>query len=64
VKVEQVGHAALEGWRERVADAVGPRVAERSPLRESQVRTALGLLFLALAVKYLAGTTQRLLGRR
>ena len=64
MKVEQVGHAALEGWREKAADAVAPRVAGRSPLRESQVRAALGLLFLALTVKYLVTTTRRLLEQR
>ena len=63
MRVDQVGNAALEGWRERVADAVGPRVARRSPLREDQVRGAVGLLFLALTVKHLAGTTRRLLRR-
>lgn len=63
MKVEEVGQAALEGWRERVADTVGPRLARRSPLRESQVRAALGLVFLALTVKYLLATTRRLLDR-
>jgi hypothetical protein len=61
MKVEQVGHAALEGWREKAADAVAPRVAERSRLEEHQVRAVLGLLFLGLTVKYLVTTTRRLL---
>ena len=63
MNVEQVGHAALEGWREKAADAVAPHVARRSPLRESQVRAAVGLVFLALTVKYLVTTTRRLLER-
>jgi hypothetical protein len=63
MKVEQVGHAALEGWREKAADAVAPHVARRSPLQESQVRAAVGLVFLALTAKHLAGTARRLLER-
>jgi hypothetical protein len=63
MKVEQVGHAALSGWKEKVADAVGPRVARRSPLRENQVRAAFGLLFLALSVRYLVRTVQDLRAR-
>jgi hypothetical protein len=61
VKVEQVGHAALEGWREKAADAVAPRVAQRSRIAEDQIRAALGLVFLGLTVKYLVTTTRRLL---
>lgn len=61
MKVEQVGHAALEGWREKTANAVAPRLAQRSRLEENQVRAFLGLLFLGLTVKYLVTTTRRLL---
>jgi hypothetical protein len=64
MKVEQVGHAALEGWRERVADTLGPRLARRSALGEGQVRAFLGLVFLALTAKHLVGTARRLLDRR
>jgi hypothetical protein len=64
MKVEEVGHAALEGWRERVAAALGPRLARRSPLGEGQVRALVGLVFLALTAKHLAGTARRLLDRR
>jgi len=60
MKVEEVGHAALSGWKGRVAD----EVARRAPFRDEQVRTALGLLFLGLSVRYLIRTTRRLLGRR
>ncbi len=63
MKIERVGHAALEGWREKAADAVAPRVAHRSPLREDQVRVAVGLVFLALTVKYLVTTARRFLQR-
>ncbi|MDQ2910510.1 MAG: hypothetical protein M3R39_05780 [Actinomycetota bacterium] len=60
MKVEEVGHAALSGWKQRVADAV----ARRAPFRDDQVRASLGLLFLALSVRYLVRTTQQLLQRR
>lgn len=60
MKVEEVGHAALSGWKGRVAD----EVARRAPFRDEQVRAALGLVFLGLSVQYLIRTTRRLLGRR
>ena len=60
MKVEEVGHAALSGWKGRVADEVAPR----APFRDEQVRAALGLVFLGLSVRYLIRTTRRLLGRR
>jgi hypothetical protein len=60
VKVEEVGHAALSGWRKPVADAVAPRV----PLRDEYVRAAVGFLFLALAVKYLVDTARAIAARR
>jgi hypothetical protein len=47
MRVEDVGHAALSGWRKPVADAVAPRV----PLRDDAVRAVVGFLFLALTVK-------------
>ncbi len=59
--VRELGIAATgAGWRQKAADAVAPRVA-RSPLpaREEHVRVALGLLFVALSVKYLVGTVRR-----
>ena len=35
-----------------MADAVAPQVARRSSLREDQVRTAVGLVFLLLSLLY------------
>ena len=59
----ELGLAATReaGWRTKAADAVAPRAA-RSPLpvREEQVRAALGLLFLGLSVKYVVGTLRKL----
>ena len=59
MKVQDVGHAALSGWKEKVADAVAPR----APMRDDYVRAALGFLFLALSIKYLARTARQLRAR-
>jgi hypothetical protein len=60
MKVEEVGHAALSGWRKPVADAVAPRV----PVRDDAVRAAVGFLFLALTVKYIVDVVRDLAARR
>jgi hypothetical protein len=60
MKVEEVGHAALSGWRKPVADAVAPRV----PLRDDVVRAVVGFLFLALTVKYVVDFARELAARR
>jgi hypothetical protein len=60
VKVQDVGHAALHGWKEKVADTV----ARRAPVRDDYVRTAFGLLFLGLSLRYLVTTARDLAARR
>ena len=60
MKVEEVGHAALSGWRKPVADAVAPRV----PVRDDAVRAAIGFLFLALTVRYIVDVVRDLAARR
>jgi hypothetical protein len=60
VKVQDVGEAALSGWKEKVADSV----AQRAPVRDDYIRVGFGLLFLALSLKYLANTARRLAARR
>ncbi len=60
MKVQDVGDAALQGWKEKVADTV----ARKAPLRDDYVRTALGLLFLGLSVRHLAKTARDLAARR
>jgi hypothetical protein len=60
VKVEEVGQAALSGWRKPLADAVAPRV----PLRDDVFRAAVGFLFLALTVKYAVDFARELAARR
>jgi hypothetical protein len=54
--VKQLGQAGLKGWREALADRVAPAAAGRTPASEDQVRAAIGALFFALAVIYVART--------
>jgi hypothetical protein len=56
MKVQDVGHAALSGWREKAAEPV----ARRAPVRDEYVRAALGLLFLGLTLRHLVETVRRL----
>jgi len=60
VKAQDVGDAALSGWKEKVADSV----AQRAPMRDDYVRLAFGLLFLGLSLRYLAKTARELAARR
>ena len=59
MKVQDVGHAALNGWRGKVADAA----ARKAPARDDYVRAGFGFLFLALSLAYLAKTARRLATR-
>jgi hypothetical protein len=52
----QLGHAGLQGWREKVADGVSKPVAKRAPLEEDQVRAVVGAAFFVLAVIYVLKT--------
>ena len=58
--VKQVGHAGLQGWREKVADGVAPPVAKRTKLSEEQVRAIVGATFFVLAVIYVANALKEL----
>ena len=49
-----VGYAGLSGWREKVADAVAPKIAGSTPLDADTARAAIGALFLALSLVYVA----------
>ncbi len=51
-----IGTAGLQGWRAKVGDRLAGPVAQRTPLREDQVRAALGALFFALSVSYVVKT--------
>jgi hypothetical protein len=59
-----VGKAGLQGWRGKVADAVAVPVARRSGLSDDQVRAAVGALFLALSVLYVANAVKQLVSAR
>jgi hypothetical protein len=54
--VTQLGHAGLQGWREKVADAVARPVAERTSADEDQVRAVIGGAFFVLSVIYVVKT--------
>ena len=57
---EQLGHAGLQGWREKVADVVAPQAASRvGPVDEDQVRALIGGLFFVLSVYYVFTTIAR-----
>jgi len=58
--VAQVGHAGLQGWREKVADGVAGPVARRTPLQEDNVRAIIGATFLVLSVIYLVNAIRAL----
>jgi hypothetical protein len=59
-KPEQYGHAALVGWRKALADATAPRLADRAPLSEEQVRAAIGGVLFAASLYYVISTIVRL----
>ena len=52
----ELGHTALQGWREKVADGISQPVAKRAPLDEDQVRAIVGAAFFVLAVLYVVKT--------
>ena len=52
----ELGHAGLQGWREKVADGISTPVANRAPLDEDQVRAVVGAAFFVLAVIYVVKT--------
>ena len=54
--VTELGHTALQGWRQKVADGISKPVAKRAPLEEDQVRAAIGAAFFVLALIYVAKT--------
>jgi hypothetical protein len=57
----EIGHTALVGWREKVADGVAPPVSERTRLTDEQVRALLGAFFFALSLYYVVATVRRAL---
>jgi len=61
---EQLGHAGLSGWREKVADAVAPHAARRAPVDEDQARALVGALFFGLSLYYVISTVVKAARRR
>jgi hypothetical protein len=53
---QHVGHAGLQGWREKVADVVAPPTAKRTPVEEDTVRAFIGGAFFVLSVYYVVVT--------
>ena len=64
MKVKEIGHAGLHGWRERVADRTARSVSKRTPANEDTLRALIGLGFFAASLYSLARTTRELLRRR
>ncbi|RZU31904.1 hypothetical protein [Blastococcus saxobsidens] len=58
------GKAGLTGWRAKVADTVAGPVARRTSATDDQVRAAIGALFLALSVLYVAKAGKELASNR
>ena len=58
------GKAGLQGWREKVGDAVAGPIAHRSRLTDDQVRAAVGGVFFVLSLVYVLGTVRRLVRSR
>ncbi|MEA2226645.1 MAG: hypothetical protein QOF04_275 [Solirubrobacteraceae bacterium] len=59
-KPEQLGQAALVGWRKTIADRAAQPLARRAPLSEEQARALLGAAFFALSAYYVASTLARM----
>jgi hypothetical protein len=59
-KTEHLGHAALTGWRETVADRVAAPVADKTPASEDQVRAVVGAAFFLLSAYYVATSIARM----
>jgi hypothetical protein len=53
---QHVGHAGLQGWREKVADVVAPPAAKHGPADEDQIRALIGGAFFVLSVYYVIVT--------
>jgi len=58
-KPEHFGHAALVGWRKKVADVTAPRVADKGPLSEDQTRAIIGVALFAASAYYVVSTLVR-----
>ena len=57
---KSLGQAGLVGWREKVADGVAPRAAQRGPFSEEQARAVIGGAFFVLSLYYVVSTIARM----
>ena len=57
---EQIGHAGLTGWRQKVADVAAPPAAKRGPVTEDQVQAVIGAAFYVLSLWYVVSTTVKI----
>ena len=62
--VRKLGEEALQGWRNRVANAAAPPVTRVTPFDERDVRALVGLAFVLLSASYLGATFARFLRRK
>ncbi|MEA2267626.1 MAG: hypothetical protein QOD55_1130 [Solirubrobacteraceae bacterium] len=60
-KPEQLGQAALVGWRKAIADRVARPAAKRAPVSEERARAIVGAAFFALSAYYVTSTIRRML---
>jgi hypothetical protein len=59
IDATDLGQTALVGWREKVANGVARPLARRTGGSEEPVRAAIGAIFFALSVYYVASTVRR-----
>jgi hypothetical protein len=57
--VNEVGDAALVGWRRQLAQQVAPAVSRRTSFGQDDVRRAIGGFFFALSLYHVVGTLRR-----
>jgi len=57
-KAVRLAQSGLQGWREKVADAVAEPVSNRTPLDSEQVRAGIGAAFFVLSILYIVKATR------
>jgi len=63
IDATELGQTALVGWREKAANGVARPLARRTGVAEEPLRAAIGMLFFALSVYYVASTVRRALDK-
>jgi hypothetical protein len=63
MRVKEIGHAGLHGWREQFADRTARTVSRRTPASEETLRALIGLGFFVASVYYLGRTAGQLFRR-